>query len=299
MKTCAALVALAIASASAASPAALLRAGRQEARAGSWAKADDLFLRAEDGARLLDDATLELAARLARIDLRLTAEEPDSAAALLPALPKRAIPVADSAVWHLARARVALAKDDLPTAREASLAAHQAADRGDERPLRSVASVVLGRALLAGGDLDGATRAWKDARRRADDVPALEASAASLEARLELARNRPIQATTAIERSLSLWRVEQDVGGILGALPLRAQVASAQGDSAAARETWDAAAHIAERTGLPRGAVRACLMAGAASPAAAATRQARAREILKASGLPSGQLAPDLQALLR
>jgi len=299
VKTLPLLVAFGIASVSAASPAALLRAGRQEARAGSWAKADDLLLRAEDGARLLDDARLELAARCARIDLRLVAEEPDSAAALLPELPKRAIPVADSAVWHLARARVALARSDLPAAREAALAARQAADRSDECPLRSVTSVVLGRALLAGGDLEGATRAWKDARRRADDVPALDASVAALEARLELARQRPVQAAAAIERSLSLWRAEQDVGGILGALPLRAQVAAAQGDSAAARETWDAAARIAERTGLPRAAVRACLMAGAASPAAAATRRTRAQEILKASGLPTDQLAPDLQALLR
>jgi len=280
-------------------PASLLRAAREEARAGAWSKAEKLLVRVEEGARLLDDPSLELAARVTRIDLRLTAEEFDSAYALLPVLPRRSISTADSAVWHLARARVALARGDIPAAKTAAEEASGAAKRADEDPLTSVASAVLGRVLLASGDLEGATKAWKRARSDADGVPALDANAATLEARIELAGNHSTKASKAIEISLRLWRSQQDVGGILGALPVRAQLALADRDTGAAREAWDAAAHIAEETGLPRTAIRARLMAASASPSCASARIDRVREILKASGLTESQLPTDLQPLLK
>jgi len=280
-------------------PAGFLRAGRAEARAGSWARAEDLLTRAEESARLLDDPSLALAARVARVDLRLTAEEFDSAAALLPALPARAVSSGDSAVWHLVQARTALARGDLSSAGTFAENGRACARRSREASLRSLAAIVSGRVLLAAGDRDGARKRLKEANRDADDIPGLDASTAALEARLELADNHPAKALAAIERALDLWRAAQDVGGVLGALPVRAQIALAQGDTAAARETWDAAAHTAERTGLPRGAVRARLMAAAASPSCAEDRRARAREILRSSGLRPDQFPSDLREPLR
>lgn len=294
-----AILALAATATFAASPAAFLRSGRLAARDARWDKAEELFLRAESGARLLDDASLELAARSARVDLRLSAEEFDSAAALLGPLPRRALSAADSAVWNLSHARVALARRSLPEARSFAEASRDQACRSKEDPLRSVAWATLSRSLLESGDLEGASKAWKKARSAADDVPALEASAAALEARLLLARGETAKATKAADRSLALWRSGNDIAGVLATLPLRASIATAAADSAAARESWDAAAHIAERTGLPRAAVRAHLMAAAANPSAGDPRRDRARQILSASGLDASRLDPTLRELLR
>lgn len=299
MRRVVAITALAATASFAASPAAFLRSGRLAARDARWEKAEELFLRAESGARLLDDASLELAARSARIDLRLGAEEFDSAAALLDPLPRRALSAADSAVWNLSHARVALARRNLPEARAFAEASQDQACRSKETPLRSVASATLSRALLESGDLDGATKAWKKARGWADDVPALEASAAALEARLLQARGETTKATKAADRALALRRSDNDVAGVLATLPLRAAIATAAQDTAAARESWDAAAHIAERTGLPLAAVRAHLMAAAANPAAGASRRDRARQILSASGLDASRLEPSLREQLR
>lgn len=283
----------------AATPAAFLRSGRQAAREARWEKAEELFLRTESQARLLDDASLELAARSARIDLRLGAEELDSAEALLTPLPRRALSAGDSAAWNLSHARVALARRKLPEARAFAEAAQDQACRSKETPLRSVASATLSRALLESGDLEGATKAWKKARRSADDVPALEASSAALEARLALARGDAGKATKAADLSLSLWRSSNDIAGVLATLPLRAAIATASADTAAARESWDAAAHIAETTGLPLTAMRSHLMASSANPAAGAARRERARQILSASGLDASRLDPALRELLR
>lgn len=299
MKRALALMALTTTATLAASPAAFLRSGRLAARDARWDKAEELFLRAESGARLLDDASLELAARSARIDLRLGAEEFDSAAALLVPLPRRALSAADSAVWNLSHARVALARRNLPEARAFAEASRDLACRSKETPLRSVASATLSRALLESGDLEGATKAWKKARGWADDVPSLEAGAAAMEARLLLAGGDHAQATKAADRSLALRRSDNDIAGVLATLPLRASVATAAADTAAARESWDAAAHIAERTGLPLAAVRAHLMAAAANPAAGDARRDRARQILSASGLDASRLDPTLRERLR
>lgn len=299
MKRALALMALTTTATLAASPAAFLRSGRLAARDARWDKAEELFLRAESGARLLDDASLELAARSARIDLRLGAEEVDSAAALLVPLPRRALSAADSAVWNLSHARVALARRNLPEARAFAEASQDLACRSKETPLRSVASATLSRALLESGDLEGATKAWKKARGWADDVPSLEAGAAAMEARLLLARGDHSRATKAADRSLALRRSDNDIAGVLATLPLRASVATAAADTAAARESWDAAAHIAERTGLPLAAVRAHLMAAAANPAAGDARRDRARQILSASGLDASRLDPTLRERLR
>lgn len=280
-------------------PAGLLRAGRAEARAGSWSRAEDLLSRSEEQAHLLDDPSLVLAARIARVDLRLVAEEFDSATAMLPVLPSRAVSCGDSAAWLLVRARTALAQGDLPKARILSDSSRLTARRSGEASLRSLSAVVSGRVHLVGGDRQGARARLKEARRDADGIPGLEASVHLLDARLELAENRPAKALQAVENALSLWRSTQDIGGILAALPVRAQVAVAQGDSAAARESWDALAHIAEQTGLPRSAVRARLMAGEASPSSAPARRLRAREILQSSGLRPEQFAPEWQESLR
>lgn len=299
MKIAPLLLALGSLSWAAPNPAGLLRAGRAEARAGAWSRAEELLLRAEENAHLLDNPSLALAARIVRIDLRLVAEELDSATALLPVLPARAVACGDSATWYLVHARTALARGDLASARALSDSGRATARRSREAPLRSLAAVISGRVLLAGSDRDGARKRLKEARRDADDLPALEAAAHNLEARLELAENHPAKALQAIEKALDLWRSSQDIGGILGTLPLRAQVASAQGDTAAARESWDAIAHTSEQTGLPRSAVRARLMAAQASPSCAAARRLRAREILQSSGLRPEQFAPDLQEHLR
>ena len=299
MKRALALMALFATTSFAASPAAFLRSGRQAAREARWEKAEELFLRAESGARLLDDASLELAARSARIDLRLGAEEIDSAAALLPPLPRRALSAADSAVWNLSHARVALARRALPEARSFAESSQDQACRSKEAPLRSVASATLSRVLLESGDLEGATKAWKKARGAADDVPALEATSAALEARLLTARGQHAKATKAADRSLSLWRSGNDIAGVLSTLPLRASIATSAADTAAARESWDAAAHIAERTGLPKVAVRAHLMAADANPSAGGPRRERARQILSASGIDASRLDPSLRELLR
>lgn len=294
-----AILVLAATASFAASPAAFLRSGRQAAREARWEKAEAFFQRAESGARLLDDASMELAARSARIDLRLGAEEVDSAAALLSPLPRRALSAADSAVWNLSHARVALARRSLPEARTFADAAQDQACRSKEAPLRSVASATLARTLLESGDLDEATKAWKKARRHADDVPALEASSAALEARLLLARGDVAKATKAADRSLALWRSGNDIAGVLATLPLRAAIATSATDTAAARESWDAAAHIAETTRLPLAAVRAHLMSASSNPAAGAARRDRARQILSASGLDASRLDPSLRELLR
>lgn len=293
------LLLLLAASALATDPAAFLRSGKQAARGGEWSKAESHLVRAEDGARLVDDVSLELAARIARVDLRLTAEESDSAATLLPELPSRQIPAADSAAWHLARARVSLAAGDRATAATESAIAVELARRAKESPLVSAAWLVRGRVLLARSDLEGARSAWKKGRSEADDVPALEAAASVLEARIALARGDSRNAAKASQRALVLWRSAQDVGGVLSALPLRAEVDRLAGASASALESWIAAARIAESTRLPRVAVRAQLQAAALDPASAESRRARAREILQAANLPDSSLAPELREQLR
>jgi|GEM_PF-7040650 len=298
MKT-ALLVALTVSVVFAANPAALLRSGRQAARNGDWNKAEALLSRAEDGARLLDDPSLTLAARIARIDLRLAAEENDSAEALIPQLPLRNVAAADSAVWHLVRARVRLAQGSPGQALTESDLACAAADHAREKPLRSVSAAVQGRARLAQGDLDGAESSWKMARRNADGIPALEAGTAALEARIALARNRPDDAAKAIARAMASWRSQQDVGGVLATLPLQAEIDLRTGNAGAAGESWSAAAHIAETSMLPRVAVRSLLQANASDPSGAPERRNRARAILQQAGIQEGSLPSDLQALLR
>lgn len=293
------LVAASVSVALAADPAALLRSGRQAARHGEWGKAETLLSRAEDGARLLDDPSLELAARVARVDLRLAADENDSAVTLLPPLPRRQVAAADSAVWHLASARVHLARGNASQAMTESDMALAAADRAKEKPLRSAAAATQGRARLAQGDVDGARSSWKAARCLADDIPALEAGAALLEARIALASGRSSDAAKAVARSMSSWRAQQDVGGVLAALPLQAEISMRTGDLAAAGESWDALARIAETARLPRVAVRALLQAARSDTSNGQQRRERARTILQQARLDEGSLPPDLQALLR
>jgi len=293
------LLPLLLAGALAADPAAFLRSGRQAARAGQWSKAESQLLRAEEGARQTDDASLELAARLARVDLRLAADEHDSAASLLPALPLRAVATADSAVWHLARARVALARGERGEAMTESDIALRLADRADESPLLSAAAVVRGRAQLAQGDLDAAASSLRKARSEADDILPLQASVAALQARLALARGEAREAAKAADRSLALWREAQDVGGVLATLPLRADIDIALGSSASALESWNASARIAESSGLPRVAIRSHLRAARLDAASSGTRVERAREILRSSGIPLASLPAELQEPLR
>lgn len=293
------LVAASISVACAADPAALLRSGRQAARSGEWDKAETLLTRAEEGARLLDDASLELAARVARVDLRLAADENDSAATLLPPLPRRQVAAADSAVWHLACARVHLARGNASQAMTESDMARAAADRAKEKPLRSAAAATQGRARLAQGDVDGAKSSWKAARRLADDIPSLEAGSATLEAHIALASGRASDAAKAVARAMASWRTQQDVGGILATLPLQAEISSRAGDIAAAGESWDALARIAETARLPRVAVRALLQATRSDSSNGQVRRERARAILHQARLDEGSLPPDLQALLR
>lgn len=279
-------------------PSAFLRSGRAAARSGDWSRAEIQLARAEQGARLLDDPSLELAARIARVDLRLSADETDSAAALLPPLPRRAVAPADTAVWRLARARTALARGDRDAALTESNFAVAAARRADEAPLLSAAWLVRGRALLERGDVDGAATAWKKGRSAADDVASLEASAATLEARIALARGRTRDAQRAGERALARWRAAQDVGGILSTLPVRARIDQEAGAVDAALESWSSAARIAESTGLPRVAVRAHLQAAGLGGPESDSHRARARAVLDAAGLPASTLPADLAGQL-
>lgn len=283
----------------AADPAAFLRSGRQAARTGQWAKAEAQLLRAEGGARLVDDASLELAARLARVDLRLSAEEFDSASALLPALPSREVGVADSAVWHLSRARVALGRGERSEAVTESDIAFRLADRADESPLLAATALVRGRAQLAQGDLKGAEASWKKARSETGRIGVLEASAAALQARIALARGETRDAAKAADRSLTLWRQAQDVGGILATLPLRADIDIALGANASALESWNASARIAESSGLPRVAIRSHLRISHLDATTSAEHVERAKEILRSSGIPLASLPADLQEPLR
>lgn len=283
----------------AADPAAFLRSGRQAARTGQWAKAESQLLRAEEGARQLDDASLELASRLARVDLRLAADEFDSASALLPALPLRGVAVADSAVWHLARARVALARRSGGDAMTESDIALRLARRADESPLLSAAALVRGRAQLAQGDIKAAESSLRQARSEAGRIGTLQASVAALQARIALARGDAREAARAADRSLALWREAQDVGGVLATLPLRADIDIALGATASALESWNASARIAESSGLPRVAIRSHLRIARLDASAGAGRIERAREILRSSGVPLESLPTDLQEPLR
>lgn len=290
---------LAATAAFAADPAAHLRSGRQAARMGDWTKAESRLLHAEEGARLLDDASLLIAARAARIDLRLTAEETDSAAALLIPLPSRPVARADSAVWHLSNARIALARGDDATASSESDNAVRTATRAKEAPLLCAAHIVRSRVLLARGDRDGAVASWKKARGRTGRIGVLEASVAAQESRIALAKGDLGTASKAAERSLQFWRASQDVGGLLATLPLRAEIDQAAGSTPSALESWTSQVGIAESTGLPRLALRAHLKVAQLDPTSAQLHQDRAREILRTSGLAARSLSPELQGQLR
>ncbi|MCB9495693.1 MAG: hypothetical protein H6686_02290 [Fibrobacteria bacterium] len=273
------------ASSMAASPAAWLRAGRSEAREGSWSKAEELLVRAESEARLLDDPSLQLAARLSRVNLRLVALEIDSASALVPTLPRRWLSTADTANWLLTRSRVALAGDQTREGLRLADSALALSLRTKETPLRASAAIVAGRARWMNGDARGAAKLLKKARRWTDDEIQLEAAALQLESHLQQTSGSPEKSLRAIRQSLDLWRSAGDVAGVLAALPQRATLALSSGDSSTARETWDALAEIARGTGLPLQAIRALEASAKASPDGAAERLRLANQIRQESGL--------------
>jgi len=120
--------------------ASLLQNAQDAFRQGEWARADRAFAHAQASAALLDDRSTVLEAMLGRMDLRLQAREPDSAARFLPTFPEPGLSSEDSTLWCTAKARLQQAHGSdsaLGTADSALRVAHRNPNRalvGAEQP---------------------------------------------------------------------------------------------------------------------------------------------------------------------
>ena len=225
-----------------------IQQGRDQARTGAWSQAEASFLSAEASARLLDDRSAILESRLLRVDLRLLAQEIDSAKSIFLPLPHQRVDRADSALWHMADARIQQAQGKPGS--EPARTALEKARRGSDKALTSYALLVNSRASLLGGSIPDAEAALEEASRLAGKLRFLRIRIAAARCRLELAKNRPVPALAAAMESQNLAREETDVASIVAILPLRARSEELSGDILLAMETWEALRDLAETTGL-------------------------------------------------
>jgi len=234
--------------------AVLLQNAQDAFRQGDWARADRSFARAQASAALLDDRSTVLEALLGRMDLRLQAREPDSAAPFLPTFPDPGISSEDSTLWCTAKARLQQARGSDSALRTADSALH-VARRNPNRALVGWALLVRARIHLARGE-------FKDAEGDLDlvhpgDSPVLPARIALLRAQVELGQGRIQRARSLALEASTLALRRGDVPSIVESLPVRARTEEADGDKTAALASWKSLLNTATSTGLPRQAMDA------------------------------------------